>query len=300
MRFSRSDLVRSYYELISDKKMVETLLENVDPNVLWPNEAMEKIMNDSGTTPEDILANMQFPRSGPYSLDEFISDKKMLNILLKNADPKLLIYSEVKQKIRDDISIAYEDIVANIPFHRNESLSSDNKFISDKEIKETLLENVDPNKLIISEVIPKRDVLFINKASLNLFSNRIYLKHEKNDLNKGFLYMVEKNLEFSRDLKKPLLIPMKKNHYFKLEILPFLFDKDDMYLKCYFTNDQKIFSMYSTKINNLFVNFYSISEPIEESEEDCQRFRAENNLDEIEKQYRINSEQSVSLNDYFE
>ncbi len=73
--------------------------------------------------------------------------------------------------------------------------------------------------------------------------------------------------EVRMELKKPLLIPMKKNHYFNLEILPTIFNKDDMYLKCYFTNDQKIFTISSTKVNDLFVNIYSQSELIEESEE---------------------------------
>jgi hypothetical protein len=167
-------------------------------------------------------------------------------------------------------------------------------------MKETLLENVDPNKLIFSEAIPKIDVCRISKASRILSLDRIYFKHDKNDLNKGFLYMVGWQGDFSMDLRKPLLIPMRKNHYFELEILPALFNKDDMYLKCYFTNDQKIFSIYSTKINNLFVNIYSVSELIEENEEECQRFRAEENFDGIASQYRINSEQIVSLNDYFE
>jgi hypothetical protein len=136
---------------------------------------------------------------------------------------------------------------------------------------ETLLDNVDPNKLIVSEIIPKINVRRINKTIRICGLDRIYVKHDENNLNKGFLSIVLETgpPDGSRvDLKRPLLIPMKKNHFFELAILPTYFYKDDMYLKCYFTNDQKIFSMYSTKINSLFVNIYSVSELIEESEEE--------------------------------
>jgi len=144
----------------------------------------------------------------------------------------------------------------------------DNKFVSDKEMIETVLKNVDPNKLIVSEAVPKISVCRIKKASRILASDHICFKHDKNDLCKGFLAITGKSKdspEFRIELKKPLLIPMKKNHYFKLEILPTLFNKDDMYLKCYFTNDQKIFAIFSTKVNDLFVNIYSQSELIEKS-----------------------------------
>ncbi len=132
-----------------------------------------------------------------------------------------------------------------------------------------MLNNVDPDKLIVSEAIPKIAVRRIKTFSRKYSSDRICFKHDKNDLYKGFLSMVGRSgdPELKIELKKPLLIPMKKDHYFKLAILPTLFNKDDMYLKCYFTNDQKIFAMYSTKVNDLFVNIYSTSELIEESEE---------------------------------
>jgi hypothetical protein len=89
-------------------------------------------------------------------------------------------------------------------------------------------------------------------------------------LNKGFLSVAgdSRDSELRIELKKPLLIPMKKNHYFKLKVLPTIFNKDHMYLKCYLTTDQKIFAMFSTKLNDLFVNIYSNSELIKESEEE--------------------------------
>jgi hypothetical protein len=164
-------------------------------------------------------------------------------------------------------NIIFEDYVGPIELSRSNPALSDNKFISDKEMIKTVLNNVDPNKLIVSEGIPKIAVRRIKTFSRKYSSDCICFKHDKNDLYKGFLSMVGRpeDSELQIEVKKPLSIPMKKNHYFSLEILPSIFNKDDMYLKCYFTNDQKIFAMYSTKVNDLFVNIYSKSELIEES-----------------------------------
>jgi hypothetical protein len=167
----------------------------------------------------------------------------------------------------DNTRIIFEDHLVPIRVSRSNPAYSDNKFISDKEMIKTVLNNVDPNKLIVSEAIPKIAVCRIKRFSRKYSSDCICFKHDKNDLYKGFLSMVGRpeDSELQIEVKKPLSIPMKKNHYFNLEILPSIFNKDDMYLKCYFTNDQKIFAMYSTKVNDLFVNIYSKSELIEES-----------------------------------
>jgi hypothetical protein len=179
-------------------------------------------------------------------------------------------------------SIEFEDYVGPIGLSRKDPYYLDNKFISDKEMIETVLNNVDPNKLIVSEAIPKISVCRIKQLSRKLSSDGIYLKYDKNDLTKGFLSISFKKDDSKKkddsmkkggpsvlriELKKPLLIPMKKNHYFKLNVSSTIFNKDHLYLKCYFTNDQKIFAMYSTKVNDLFVNIYSNSELIEESVE---------------------------------
>ena len=166
-------------------------------------------------------------------------------------------------------SIIFEDSVGPIELSRGNPADLKNKFISDKEMVETVLSNVDPTKLIVSEAIPKIIVSRIFKAAPKPSSGCIHLKHDKNDLNKGFLFKLvgSRDTEFLTELKKPFLIPMKKNHFFNLLVTPTIFNRDDMYLKCYFTNDQKIFMIYSTKVNDLFVNIYSKSELIEESVE---------------------------------
>jgi len=170
-------------------------------------------------------------------------------------------------------SVIFDDYVGPIELSHKNPAYLDNKFISDKDMIETVLNNVDPNKLIVSEAITKINVCRINKMIYKLSTMDICLKHDKNNLDKGFLLMVgaspgSLDSELRIELKKPLLIPMKKNHYFKLNVSPTIFNKDHMYLKCYFKNDQKIFAMFSTKLNDLFVNIYSNSELIKESEEE--------------------------------
>lgn len=191
-----------------------------------------------------------------------IPDVKQFGGLISNLDKKTSITVKA-----DATGITIADNLGPIQISRPNPQYINNKFISDKEMIETVLEDVDPNGLIVSEAIPKINVCRIKKMPRALNTECIYLKHEKNNLSKGFLSMAEnsRDSEVKMELKKPLLIPMKENHYFNLKILPAIFNKDHMYLKCYLTNDQKIFVMYSTKVNDLFVNIYSSSELTEES-----------------------------------
>ncbi len=169
----------------------------------------------------------------------------------------------------DDAGITIADYLGDLQIRHPAHQFIDNKFVSDKDMEETVLKNMDQNRLIVNEAISKKCVCRIKRASRILASKRICFKHDKNDLYKGLLSMSGKAKDspvFSHKLKKPLLTPMKKNHYFQLEILPILFNRDDMYLKCYFRNDQRTTAMYSTKVNDLFVNMYTQSELLKESE----------------------------------
>jgi hypothetical protein len=169
----------------------------------------------------------------------------------------------------DDTGVTIRDYLGEVRFRAPAPQLIDNKFVSDKDMEETVLNNIESNRLVVNEGISKKSVCRIKKVSRNLSPDYIYFKHEKTDLDRGFLFILGKKAdspEFSVLLRKPLLIPMKINHYFNLEILPCLFNEDDMYLKCYFTHDEKISTIYSTKVNDLFVNMYSQSELLKENE----------------------------------
>ena len=223
-----------------------------------------------------------FPFFSDMNFD--ITNIKQFTGLISKFDKKNSITVKVNNS-----SIIFEDNAGPIELSRVNPAYLDNKFVSEKEMIETVLYNVDPTKvdqikLIVSDAIPKIEVCRINKLALKLSTESICLKHDKDNLNKGFLSIVNASgdSESRIELKKPLLIPMKKNHYINLKVLPTLFNKDHMYLKCYFTNDQKIFVMYSTKVNDLFVNIYSQSELIEESEEDLIEESEEGLIEESE------------------
>ena len=93
---------------------------------------------------------------------------------------------------RNDSSIVFNDQLGTYEVSRSNADLSDNKFISDEEMMETILYNVDPNKLIISGAIPKIGVRRMKIASLKHSSDGIYLKYDKNDFTKGFLSMLLK------------------------------------------------------------------------------------------------------------
>jgi len=138
-----------------------------------------------------------------------------------------------------------------------------NKFISDKEMMNTILKNVDPNKIIFGETIPIQSILRINKTSRILRTNNIIFKHDKNVLNKGVLSIPGNETDSPEcvvELKNKLFIPLKRNYCFKLAMSPSLFKKDDVYIKSYFNHDQSVCTMYNTKINDIYVNIYSHSE----------------------------------------
>ena len=190
-----------------------------------------------------------------------ILEIKQFTKLISALDKEGSIFVQV-----DDTGIIFKDYSGDLKLLNPEY--SDNKFVSYKKMKEIVLKNMDPNKLIISEGLPKVLVRRMKTASHKLHSDYISFKPDKNNLTKCFLSIsggADDSPELQAELKKPLIIPLKKNHYFRVAILPTLFNKDDSLLKCYFTNDQKILSIFSTKVNDLFVNIYSKSELLKES-----------------------------------
>jgi len=169
----------------------------------------------------------------------------------------------------DKSSLKIFDQVSELSFSDPTSEFSDNKFIPYEDIAEIVLRKIQSSKLIVNDAISKKQICRIQKVVRKLGSKHICFKHGKSDLCKGELVISGKAKDspvFGYKLQRPLLSPIKKNHYFNLKILPVLFNRDDMYLKCYFTEEGTIIAMYSTKIDDLFVNIYSQSGLSKESE----------------------------------
>ena len=146
----------------------------------------------------------------------------------------------------------------------------DTKFVPYEDLWEKFLRYVDPDKLMVNDAMPELVVSRMKKASRKLSAKFMRVKNElkKNHLiisdkingtsrkSKGISGESKGSVEHSRELKRPFLIPLQENHYFDLDILPTLFKRDDMYLKCYLTDDEKIFAILNTKVNDLFVNIF--------------------------------------------
>ena len=98
----------------------------------------------------------------------------------------------------------------------------------------------------------------------------IRVTHVENTLNMVFFQISEGSQgsgfqNYQMKLNKPLLLPMKKGHYFDIACMPFEFCKDFISLNFYFTEDENIIHLiYNTVVNNLFVNIYARATLIEE------------------------------------
>ena len=197
-----------------------------------------------------------------------------------------------------DSKITFEDLYGgNVEFLTANPEYSDNPFISNDDLDRTFLTNVDTEKLMVKDAVPQIVVSKLKLMGGKLSSKHICISHDENDLGSGFLSIsnrskksIKKQLtlysskskvskekqrilsramsdiaEFGVKLNRPFLIPMKKNHFIKLDILPTLFNKDDLYIKCYLTDDEKIFAIFSTKVNDFFVNIYLETKLCEET-----------------------------------
>jgi hypothetical protein len=139
----------------------------------------------------------------------------------------------------------------------------DNKFISYEEMEQLVLKNVDPNKIIFREGIDRKRALRAKQLLRKLSSKSIHLKKVKSSSNEVSLVIPVKSDESvipSINLKQPLLMPLREKYFLKLPAFPFNFYEDHLYITCYFNYDQTVTTMFSTKVNNLWINFYSQSE----------------------------------------
>jgi hypothetical protein len=141
----------------------------------------------------------------------------------------------------------------------------DNKYFTDEEMEKTFIEKMDSEKLLMVETIPQKNVTKIIKISRDLNTQSFSIKHGKNDLKKGLIYISNASRKYSMKLNRDLLTSMKKNHYINLSYIPFLFNKDDVSIKCYSTNELILIVEYNTKINDLFVNVYARGKLVEET-----------------------------------
>ena len=139
----------------------------------------------------------------------------------------------------------------------------DNKYILYEDMEKLVLKNLDPNKPILNSGINKKLVSRSKKLSHKLSQKNFQLKKIRNSSNELSMLIHDKSddsTEASINIKIPLLLPLNESYYLKLPAFPFNFEKDHLYIKCYFNLDQTVTTIYSTKVNDLFINIYSQSE----------------------------------------
>lgn len=170
----------------------------------------------------------------------------------------------------DDTGISIDDGITYYNFVHPYSDYIDNKFISFGDMEKLVLNSVDPYKLIFSNSINKKLVCRTKQFSRKLASNCIHLKRMRSTSNEVFLVITGKadeSAEASINLKNTFLMPIMKGHYLELPAFPFNFDKDHLHIKCYLNYNKKVTTMYSTKVNDIFINIYSQSELFSEDKE---------------------------------
>lgn len=142
----------------------------------------------------------------------------------------------------------------------------DNKFISYEDMERSVLSGIDPNKLIFSCVLDKLRVKKVRELSRKLASDIVYITNKENTSGETVIEIPgisDSPVPPSTFLKKPFSNFIDQNKLLKLPAFPFNFIKDHLFIKCYFNHDQSVTTLFSTKINDLFVNIYSQSEIME-------------------------------------
>jgi hypothetical protein len=196
---------------------------------------------------------------------------KTANFIIGNINYNAKKLSGLNKKIDinisiDDKHVAFSDQTLKINLDNVNPKYCDNKFIPDKEMNDKYLSNIDSNRPYIRETIRKTELSRIIKVTRRFNTMTIAFKHEKNNLDKGYLFICEKNssgnkikniCEYSLKLKKKFLIPMKKDHYFNASYTPFVLNKSDLELNFYHHKTENIiFLIYHIVISGLQVNIY--------------------------------------------
>ena len=182
---------------------------------------------------------------------------KMLSTLDKKADITIVI---------DDTKVTFADGYQNVQVMNANLQFIKNKFVTDEEMEKIFIGNIIEDKPFIKETLPKSVVCNINKITRDFKTNSISIKHTETDLNAGYIFISnhkgygyksnDNTREFSIKFKEVFLAPLKKDHYFNVSNLPFIFNKADMTFNYYFNNDGLIITIHTTSIDGLLINIY--------------------------------------------
>jgi hypothetical protein len=178
---------------------------------------------------------------------------KILSVLSKKTKITVIV---------DDENVYFADGYQNIKIGRVSSKYCDNAFVPENELNDMFFKTIDSNKPLIKYTLPKSLVCNINKITDDIGAITIKFKHSEDDLSKGCIVISSGQdggyaREFKIELKKDLLSPMDKYHYFNFSRLPYIFNKSDMTLDFSFSiNQNELSIIHHTTIDNLSITIY--------------------------------------------
>jgi hypothetical protein len=175
---------------------------------------------------------------------------KTLSKFKKNIDTNVIVGEE---------HITFKDKIKSVQVPNEDLKCIKGQFINNEEMSIFLKENYDSAKPFIKELQPKYIVLKINQIIRKFSLKSISIKHNQNDLSKGYFYIARsENEDWSWEIKlrASFLTSMKKDHSFNFSSLPFIFNKSDMAINFCINKEEILFLSYTTKVGNLLVNIY--------------------------------------------
>jgi hypothetical protein len=190
---------------------------------------------------------------------------------------KLLSRLDKKSKIAfimEENNIFVNDYCQSFTIGKGGPNYIDNKFVTEEKMEEIIYKNIDIDKPLMNETLPRAIVSNIYKTADDLNTPKISVKHEKGNLSKGYISVANEGSrkdssspiarEYSIKLNGDFMRPMEMNHYFVLITRPFIFSKSDMNISCFISKDGRmIITIFTVMVRNLLINIYSRGQYLE-------------------------------------
>lgn len=161
--------------------------------------------------------------------------------------------------IVDEEHITFKDKVKRVQVPNQDPECIESQVLNNEKMRIFLKENYDSAKPFIKELLHKFKVLRINNIIRKFSIKQIGIKHNQNDLSKGYFYIAPPgNWDWilKVKLRASFLTPMKKDHFLNFSNLPFIFNKNDMAINFCINKEEILLISYTTKVGNLLVNIY--------------------------------------------